>query len=133
LGTRSKRNLPVTLERIPSAGLTESEDFSSARVTKEALGIRLQSQTITLRKDYGKAMLSLVIGQVVAVNVYFVLIGTATIHIDADVFKTFAVSVFAEIVALALVVTRSLFPPPSNSMLDSIGDLVSKSHSDSSE
>ncbi len=78
-------------------------------------------------------MLSLVIGQVVAVNVYFVLIGAAVIHIDADVFKTFAVSVFAEIVALALVVTRSLFPTPSSSMLDSIGDLVSKSHSDSSE
>ena len=72
--------------------------------------LNLFNQTVEHRSRYGSWLLSLVVVQVVAVNTFFVLIGTGVLHDSSENFKTFAISIFAEIVALPLIVARSLFP-----------------------
>jgi hypothetical protein len=89
----------------------------------------LHEQALKLRGRYGAWVLALTIFQVVAINVFFGVdaIGYVPIncvpyhvqkepftclpfHVSDDLFKVFAVSVFASVIALGYGVTRSLFP-----------------------
>ncbi len=70
----------------------------------------LYRQTLDLRGNYGFILLWVTVLQLIAINVAFFAYGLRLISIEADLFKVFAVSVFAEVVALSLVVTQSLFP-----------------------
>ena len=58
----------------------------------------------------GKSLLNLVIVQVIIINHVFVLVGSHVLMIEPDVFKTFVIAVFVEVVGLPLIVTKSLFP-----------------------
>ena len=52
----------------------------------------------------------LVIFQVIIINLVFIPVGSHVLTIESDVFKTFVIAVFVEVVGLPLIVTKSLFP-----------------------
>ncbi|GAC1442792.1 MAG: hypothetical protein NVS2B8_20250 [Vulcanimicrobiaceae bacterium] len=112
------------LQTVRVGPLSTEANFAGTGVPDVMLALRSSEQTLGLRKRYGLAMLGLVVGQVVALNAYVVAIGLHVLAIDADVFKVFAVSVFAEVVALALVITRSLFPTTPEPTLESLRHLI---------
>lgn len=113
---------PVS-EVLASIGYGPTDDDASPERLERSIGIYLTAQSIVLRRQYAPRLLWLVVGQVVAINAFLVVIGLRWLTVSDELFKTFAVSVFVEVVALALVVTRSLFPSR-RSVADEVKELV---------
>jgi hypothetical protein len=112
----SKEDIEKAVRRLSFLDLSSRHDQA----------VKLQSQNLGQRAWYARALLILLCAQAIAINVFFVLVGCHRLAISDDVFKTFAVSVFAEIVALPLIVTRSLFPSKNKSTTDILLDFMSE-------
>ncbi len=102
--------------------------------SSDSLGARLDGrevrelyrQTLELRGNYGRSLLWVTVLQLIAINAAFFAYGLRAITVEADLFKVFAVSVFAEVVALSLVVTQSLFPRKGMTLDDVMDKLSGK-------
>jgi hypothetical protein len=103
----------------------DSREYLEKRLLLElkAQSLELGRQSLKLRQQYAPRLLWIVIGQVVAINVFFVCDGLRWLRVSDDLFKIFSASVFAEVIALALVVTRSLFPSKRN-VVDDVGEFL---------
>jgi hypothetical protein len=100
---------PVS-EVLASIGYGSADDDASPERLEASISLYLKAQSIVLRRQYAPWLLGLVVGQVIAINAFLFVIGMGWAKISDELFKTFSISVFVEVVALAMVVTRSLFP-----------------------
>jgi hypothetical protein len=125
---RSKEVQPLAAEELTSVSTVEGMADDSERLERAAL-VALVHQTIEDRRSYAKWLLRLVIVQVIVLNVILIFMGAGYLHIPDDVFKTFAISVFAEVVALPLIVARGLFPTKS-SPIEEIVQKLRSAHGD---
>jgi hypothetical protein len=89
---------------------------------------------MALRRVFGWCILGLTAAQVVAVNFFFVLNAIGYIpwapntpfHVSDDLFKVFAVSIFASVLALGYGVTKSLFPGASEGIVENVSKLFGR-------
>jgi hypothetical protein len=79
-----------------------------------------QDQDRKMRKMYATWLMIAMSGQVVAVNVVFVLIGCGLLKFEPWTANTFIMAVFTEISALVLLVVKYLFPTTSDKVLELI-------------
>lgn len=89
-------------------------------ITLREQSLRLQEQNLDQRALYANCLLFMLIGQAIVINVFFLFMGLGKLSISDNVFETFAVSVFVEIVALPLIVTKSLFPTKESSPFEGL-------------
>jgi len=75
-----------------------------------------QIQERSLRSYYARIIFGVLIAQVVAINVFFVLLGRQCLSVEKWTANTFIFAVFAEIASMTLVVIRYLFPKPGNDL-----------------
>lgn len=75
------------------------------------------NQDLGLRDRYAGSVLWISVGQIIGINVFFALDAIGSIpgtslpfKVSDDLFKVFAISVFAAVIAVFYGVTRSLFP-----------------------
>ena len=111
-----KRDLPVLKSAEYGSASSIQEAESVRRLILLTKDLDLQERVVSLNKQileqrgsYGKSLLILVIVQVIIINLVFVLVGSHVLTIEPDVFKTFVIAVFVEVVGLPLIVTKSLF------------------------
>lgn len=134
-GSNVLSSVPLDESDSVSANLPQQvEEVLADRIKREE-----HEQAVALRRQYGWTVLILTIAQVVAVNAFFLFDGLGMVptfaigwigpfntggmaiipmdlrtslpfHPSEGVFKVFAVSVFASVIALGYGVTRSLFP-----------------------
>ncbi len=95
---------------LASIGYGSADDDASPERLERSISLYLKAQSIVLRRQYAPWLLYLVVGQVLAINGFLVAIGLGRLKIGDELFKAFSIAVFVEVVALAMVVTRSLFP-----------------------
>lgn len=76
-----------------------------------------QSHERDLRKLYATALIIIIAVQVIFMILFFFLIGFRAFSISENQFSIFYVSVFGEITALILIVTKYLFPKDANSKM----------------
>ncbi|MEA2664219.1 MAG: hypothetical protein QOI11_1163, partial [Candidatus Eremiobacteraeota bacterium] len=95
---------------LASIGYGSADDDASPERLERSISLYLKAQSIVLRRQYAPWLLYLVVGQVVTINAFLLVIGLGWVKITDGLFKIFSISVFVEVVALAMVVTRSLFP-----------------------
>lgn len=95
--------------------LTEADDSKLSLDDEIKHGTHKQS--LRLRNIYAIWTALIATFQIVLVNLFFILNAISTVpgtglpfHVDESIFKVFTVSVFASVIALALIVTRNLFP-----------------------
>jgi hypothetical protein len=81
------------------------------QVLEDELILRRRHQALTFRNAYGWAIIYILVTEAAASIVYFVLIGRGTLHVAAWTSNVFFASVFGQVVGLAAIVTRHLFPP----------------------
>lgn len=110
--------VPVTSEEVDTyRRYREIEDRSFRLRTVVTAWESQQSEERRLRRSYGTAILVALCLQSLLVDILFILIGLGRITIAPWVANTFIVSVFGQIVGLAVVVVRHLFPQPSSEIL----------------
>ncbi len=114
---------------LAAADYTADDDALSPQELEHKLGLRLAAQALRLRERYGSVLLWLVVGQVVVINALLIFVGTGSLHLSDELFKTFSISVFVEVVALAMVVTRSLFPSR-RGPVEELAEALKSRHSD---
>jgi hypothetical protein len=76
-----------------------------------------QSQDRQLRERYALWLLVAMAVQATVINVIYVLMGTGLLTLDPWTGRTFIMAVFAEIVALVLIVVKYLFTPSGDKIL----------------
>jgi len=78
-----------------------------------------------MREVYARRLIWLLIGQVIAINVTFLLLGWKVFGFTIEPWtaRTFVVTAFLEVASLVLIVAKNLFPPSSNRALELIGRL----------
>ncbi len=89
-------------------------DMAEGTAYARTMQIERHEQSMQLRDRYGLNILIITAVQVAFVDIMFVANGFSDVthlHISDDIFKTYTISVFATVIALATVVTRNLFPP----------------------
>ena len=110
--------VPVTSEEVDTYGrYREIEDRSFRLRTVVSAWESQQTEERHLRRSYGTAILIALCVQTLLVDVVFILIGVGKIAISQWVANIFIVSVFGQIVGLAVVVVRHLFPQASSEIL----------------
>jgi hypothetical protein len=110
--------VPVTSEEVDTYGrYREIEDRSFRLRTVVGAWESQQTEERRLRRSYGTAILIALCVQTFLADVVFILIGVGKIAIAPWVANIFIVSVFGQIVALAVVVVRHLFPQTSSEIL----------------
>lgn len=98
-------------QRVKGAPLLAATDpEESLDVLERGAALNLFNPTIVHRNEYAVWLLRIVCLRIIAVNIFFVLIGLKILHNSNAIFKTFTISIFADVVALPLIITRSLFP-----------------------
>jgi hypothetical protein len=108
----------VTSEEVDSYGrYREIQDRSFRLRTVVSAWESQQTEERRLRRSYGTAILIALCVQTLLVDAMFILMGVGKIAIAQWVANIFIVSVFGQIVALAVVVVRHLFPQPSSEIL----------------
>jgi hypothetical protein len=114
---------------VKSTPLAPSDDETTPKVLEDRL--KDAEHKRGLRGLYAFWVLVIAIAQIVLVNLFFLADGIGALWKGVpfkpgdDLFKVFIVSVFVEVIALALVVTRSLFPGEGG-FLESFAGLFSK-------
>lgn len=103
------------VKAIPSDDDLSRQDFKE----RLARARERHEQELGLRGFYGYSLLWTAITQIALINLWFVLQATHVFHADDNTFRVFSVSVFSEVIALALVVTRSIFPKHDDSPMPS--------------
>ena len=83
---------------------------------------RQQEQDRKTRGYYASCLMWVMVGQIIAINIAFFLMGLGYLKIPDGTAKTFIITTFVEISALVLTVTKYLFPPSSDRILDLIQD-----------
>jgi hypothetical protein len=107
-----------------------SAKSSPRQIKSEMEALNLQhhkedhQQWFNLRNHYAYTFLWVVSLQILAMNLFFLF--EPLLKISEGIFKTFSVSVFSEVVALALVVTRSIFPGKKSFRIKKIQDSLLK-------
>ncbi|UYZ61597.1 hypothetical protein [Hymenobacter weizhouensis] len=76
-----------------------------------------------LRQKVAWYILGALAFQLLLVNTCYFLIGFGVLRVDADLSKIFVLAVFAEVVAMVLIVLRYLFPQIGNEFLQLIKEL----------
>lgn len=115
---------PVTSGDIDSYGrLREIEDRSYKLRTVLDAWERQHSEERVLRKRYANTLLVAAFVQLFLINLAFFQIGRGNIVIEQWVAATFITGVFGEIVGVALIVTRHLFPEATKDVLQLIEKL----------
>jgi hypothetical protein len=101
----------VHAEDVDTYGkIREIEDKShKLRTVLDAWGTQ-QGEERELRKSYASKLIIALVVQLVIVDGVFIVMGAGGLTIPESVANTFIVSVFGEIAAMALIVTRYLFP-----------------------
>lgn len=100
---------PAVVSQTP---LTPADDTSPP----EAFTQRLAREKHELALSYARWIKIVASAQILAINLFFLIYGTGYLwwgipfKPQEDMFKYFTVSVFAEVLLLALIVTRNLFP-----------------------
>lgn len=87
-----------------------------------------QTQDRSMRRSYANWLMIAMGGQMVVINVIFVLIGCGVLSFEAWTAKTFIMAVFGEIAALVLLVVKYLFAKPDDTILKLI-DVKSRTKS----
>ena len=102
---------------VTSSGARLNELDDSKETLKDYIERGKHEQSKKLRNLYGIGALIITIVQIAAINAYFVFDAIGFIpwlcvpfKPAEGVFKVFTFSVFAEVIALAFIVMRSLFP-----------------------
>jgi len=110
--------VPVTSEEVDTYGrYREMEDRSFRLRTVVSAWESQQTEERRLRRSYGTSILIALCVQTLLVDAMFILMGVGKIAIAQWVANIFIVSVFGQIVGLAVVVVRHLFPQPSSDIL----------------
>lgn len=101
----------VTPQDIDSyRAFQEIEDRSYIIRTITSSWERQQKEERNLRRRYACWLLAGVFVQVVLANVAFFLVGTGNLEVEEWLTGTFIVGTFGEVVGLAMIVTKYLFP-----------------------
>ena len=79
-----------------------------------------QDQDRQIREIYAKWLIGVMVVQVVAINIIFVLIRLSVLEFEPWTANTFVMATFAEISALVLLVVKYLFPTSADRILDLI-------------
>lgn len=112
---------PVTNEQIDAIGkLQDIQERGKHHRTIVNAWKQQQDQDRKMRKLYATWLMIAMSAQVVAINVIFALIGRGVLKFDQWIANTFVMAVFAEVVALVLLVVKYLFPATSDKVLDLI-------------
>ncbi len=108
----------VTSEEVDTYGrYREIEDRSFRLRTVVTAWESQQTEERRLRRSYGSWILAALLIQTLFADAAFLLIGFGRISIAPWVANVFLVSVFGQIVTLAVVVVRHLFPEVSSEIL----------------
>lgn len=103
--------------------VTKAKDQSFKLTTLVNAWQRQNKAERKLRQKVAWCILAALALQIILVNTTFFLIGFGVISIDEGLAKIFILAVFAEIVAMVLIVLRYLFPQIGNEFLQLIKDL----------
>jgi len=79
-----------------------------------------QIQDRKMRKKYATWLLIAMSGQILSINLIFLLLGLGGLKYEPWTANTFIMAVFAEVAALVLLVVKYLFPPSTDKILDLI-------------
>ena len=130
-GTAAPRELPVPRE--PSLLATLSPADAEAAQAEQRKGAKLDAVLAhwsareradrPMRIGFAWALFGLLAVQLVAVNVYFVLMGAGTLDVEEWTSRTFFIGVFLEVAALARFVVRYLFSGSDATVLNVLKDL----------
>jgi len=112
---------PVTSAEIDEIGkLQDIQERSRHHRTIINAWKQQQDQDRKMRKMYANWLMVAMSGQIVGINVIFILIGCGLLEFQQWTTNTFVMSVFAEVSAMALLVVKYLFPATSDKVLDLI-------------
>jgi hypothetical protein len=103
--------------------VTKAKDQSFKLTTLVNAWQRQNKAERKLRQKVAWCILVALAVQIILVNVTFFLIGFKVMVADAELAKIFILAVFAEIVAMVLIVLRYLFPQTGNEFLQLIKEL----------
>ena len=112
---------PTTSDQVDIFGkLRDIEERIKHQRTIINVWKQQQDQDRQMRKRYANWLIGVMIVQVVAINISFVLIGLGLLKFEPWTVNTFVMATFAEISALVLLVVKYLFPTTTDRILDLI-------------
>lgn len=112
---------PVTSAEIDEIGkLQDIQERSRHHRTIINAWKQQQDQDRKMRKTYATWLMVAMSGQIVGINIIFILIGCGLLEFQRWTTNTFVMSVFAEVSAMALLVVKYLFPATSDKVLNLI-------------
>lgn len=109
---------PVTPDQIDAYGKWQDIHDQSYRLrTVLSAWKSQQTQDRKMREQYAWWLMAAMGGQIVAINIVFVLIGCRILTFEQWTANSFIMSVFAEVAALVLLVVKYLFARPDDTLL----------------
>lgn len=114
----------VTSDQLDNYGrLKEIENKSHKIKTVLDAWQNQQSEERALRRSFAKLLLTAVFVQIALVNISFFAIGLKYLTVDKWVATSFILAVLADVVAMATIVIKYLFPKPGAEVLELIEKL----------
>jgi hypothetical protein len=119
------------------ASVPLDESDASAEDLEQRIKREQHAQSQKLRGRYSFWILAVLVFQTLAITAFFAIDGFGGIpdthpyigfHVSDDLFKVYAVSVFASIVALGFIITKNLFPADGPGFWGSVLNLVMGRH-----
>lgn len=124
IGEAIRSNEDLDEKRVASyERVTKAKDQSFKLITLVNAWQRQNKAERKLRQRVAWCILIALALQIVLINTTFFLMGFKVMVADADLAKIFVLAVFAEIVAMVLIVLRYLFPQTGNDFLQLMKEL----------